>query len=338
MHSRTVALVVVLLIVGAFLRIAPQAVADVGRPGWSVGDYWIYTTFGLQSFNLPDGTTLNYSVAGMATIEYRGTTFSTYHLTISLVSLPNVTYGGSSLKRLSGDAWYNQSDLSLLRFTLRTWTFDSSLGSAGTWLNESHSWTADPPLAPRFPLRTGMGWSGNATVNLVSVGIDDGRLYGELNQTGGGRFSVGSNAIVNVPAGTFSATPMTENLSFNGQWTFIGANPLLPFTFAEVTVAYYSPVVGNAVCVEDVGYGAGCGGVGAQDGFELIAYGHATNPAPAAFLGLSLLEWAVLAVAIAAGSVLAITLVRRRRRTGERGPRAQSGTSPAIGEPPRPKR
>ncbi len=305
------ALLLVCALTVAVTWIVPAG-ADVALQAWSAGDFWVYTTFGLgNSFNIPDGTKLNYSVAGLDSIDFRGVSYPTFHVTISFPSLQNATSGSTSFRRLEGDAWYNESDLSLLRMTYRVWQ-NGAGGCLSCWANASETWTAGPPLAPRFPLRTGFGWFASTTVNIRTLDLDTGALVAETNQSAFGTFTVGSNLSVGVPAGTFTTTPMTENLTKNGQWAGIGANPLLPLTFAAKTVAFYSPLVGNAVCVADVGWGQGCGGVSATDGFELVSYGHSVPASAGKVFGMSYLEWGIIALAVVAAFVAVTRLVRRR--------------------------
>lgn len=310
--------------------VVPAGRAGVSLPVWSVGDYWAYSTFGL--IIIPDGTILNYSVAGHDTVTWQGVAYPTYHVTILPSSLQNATLSGVSMKRLEGDAWYSETDLSLVRMTRREWTYGG--GCPTCWANTSETWTAGPPLAPRFPLTVGVGWIANSTVNIQTVSIDNGVLVAETNQTGGGSFSVAPNVSIDVPAGNFTATPMTENLTKNGQWTFIGANPLFPLTFAEETVAYYSPVVGNAVCVVDIGWGHGCSGVGASDGFELVSYGHAPPAGLAQLFGLNYVDWAIIALATVAACAVVIVLARRRPPRIDQEPAEPSSQAGVHGESP----
>lgn len=270
----------------------------MGVPVWSAGDSWTYVGSG---FELPIGSgTIRYVVVGNDVLAENGDAGPAYHVQIWV-------NGTGVAPRHAGDEWYRTSDLAMVRLTLDF--SDCTLGPSSCE-NSTVSDTMNPLLPLHFPLSSGEVWS-SATVVTTRV-IDDARGLTEwFNYTGGANDSVGAAVRVSVPAGNFTATPLTE--------AYTGNAVVLSLAYAAAVVRDFSPTVGNVVAEWD--YGAGLSPRGSQvpsARMQLVSYSY-TPPVPTAQPS-GLPEWALLAAGATVVAAVPPVAVRRLRREGRRSP------------------
>ena len=290
---RVVGLLAVALLVATLLPF-PAARASMGVPVWSVGDSWTYLGSGFDTA-IGSGA-FRYVVVGTDLLAENGDAGPAYHVQI----WANAT---GAVPRHVADEWYRTSDLAVVRLTLDF--SDCTLGPSSC-TNSTVSDTVDPILPLRFPLSSGDAWS-SATVVTTRVVDETSGLAEWFNYTGGANDTVGAVVRVSVPAGNFTATPLTEVYSGNAV--------VLSLAYAAAVVRDFSPAVGNAVAERD--YSSGLSSGMAQEPsaeMELVAYSY-TAPAVAPS---ALPTWAGLA-GFAVVAAVALPLVVKRLRSARRG-------------------
>ncbi len=306
---RLAGLAVVALALVAFSSL-PVARASADLPAWSAGDSWTYLG---QGFPAPIGSgTVKYVVMGADTVLDNGTEVSAYHVEI----WTNAT-GDAPVR--AADEWYRTSDLAVVRLRLNL--TQCSTGLLSRCSNSTVTDTMDP-LPLRFPLTPGDAWTAATTVTTEIANQDSG-VADWFNESGGTEDSVGADMLVSMPAGNFTATPLTEYVSGNAV--------VLSFSYATDIVRDYSSQVGNAVDERDYTPNPAAGGALVRSGeLRLVAYAYTPPWYDLKALGLPLWSW--LLVAAAAVPVGAVVLVRRRRGKAVTPP-SRPGGSPQTPPP-----
>ncbi|HEV8595403.1 MAG TPA: hypothetical protein VGR51_07740 [Thermoplasmata archaeon] len=230
---RTLALLSVIAL--AFLAVAPPARADMGKPEWSAGDYWVYAVSG-QNFGATGSGTFRMDVIGLDTTNVATIDYQTYRVRLQL-NVSGATFNG-------GDAWFRVSDLALVKQTYNV-TFPFFGGSVTIITTVSFN----PPLALVWPFATGGNWSATSSVTTVIQVLPFGP--GSNVNTLSVDFLVSAPATVAVPAGSFDTTPVRMDIGGYVQ-------------------TYWAPQAGNYARQEE--YNSGSGQVASR---ELTAYRYA---------------------------------------------------------------
>ncbi len=202
------------------LAVAPTASADMTRPTWTVGDYWLYNIRQDSIFIITTGT-LRMTVAGTDPVVVEGVTYPSWRLD----TISNLTFSGifAGWMNMSGPSWYRMSDLSLVKqdFT-GNYTISGFPPNVVTAVTE---W--NPPSDIQWPLTNGNTWTTSGWMNTTAT---LGGMPSWSNTTYVSTRRVQPTETVTVPAGTFSTTPLNDTAP-NGQFN----------------VSAWSPTAGNYV-------------------------------------------------------------------------------------------
>jgi len=262
-----------LLLVAGLLALAMPARANMDRPTWSVGNFWVYNVTSGTGPGQTSGT-LRLDVAGTESAVVNGTSYSTYHLTASLVE---------GILTIPADIWFSTDTLAIVKISS---AFDVVPGNASTRVSVSIS--GNPPQTIQWPLTTDATWTSATTVWAVTTFQGNTTYTQSLVST---TFTVQAEQTISVPAGSFTTTPIKE-LSANGTFT----------------VNYWSASVGNWVRVGEYD------GTGRNTGnFNLTSSNYA-GPGffGSVILGLPIWIWLILLVVIVV-AIIGFFAVRRRK-------------------------
>jgi len=207
---RFLALVLALAI--GLVAVTPPARADMGKPTWSPGDYWLYNVMGIN-FGISGGGTLRMDVLASDTVNVGGTDYPSYRVRLAV----NVS-GGPTFN--AGEAWYRVSDLALVRQTINI-TLDIPFFGPIDFLTTI---TYAPPMGFQWPLTAGATWDSSSSVATATQigGLPPGTNTASVSTN----FVVQDAATVSVPAGAFETTPVRATVSGS-------------------VVSYWAPAAGN---------------------------------------------------------------------------------------------
>jgi hypothetical protein len=196
-----------MLLVAAFAFVPGTARADMNRPSWNAGDFWVYAVG-----NASAQSTLSIRVTGTQSVLVNGTSYATYHTTTELA-----TRSGSFAVTYTADVWFSVETLAIVEI-------EASINITGLI---TVTIAGNPPQTIQWPLTTGATWR-SSTVVTVQTTYPNGtkrNSYQALSTD----FAVQAETSVVVPAGTFVTTPLKETSTAN----------------ATYTLNYWSPQVGN---------------------------------------------------------------------------------------------
>src|SRR5256885_9813722 len=148
-RHRVLAGAIGLLLVAGLLALAMPARANMDRPTWSVGNFWVYNVTSGTGPGQTSGT-LRLDVAGTESAVVNGTSYSTYHLTASLVE---------GILTIPADIWFSTDTLAIVKISS---AFDVVPGNASTRVSVSIS--GNPPQTIQWPLTTDATWTSATTV------------------------------------------------------------------------------------------------------------------------------------------------------------------------------
>lgn len=285
-----VVVVAVLTLSLAAISFVPTVRASTALPTLSTGDYW---TYNLTGFNFGIGQSgsgsYKFNVVGTESVTAGGTSYMAYHEKLNVTV--TVTQGSTTTTlSIPGDQWLRTSDLATVKESL-------SISFLGASITETR--TNTPPPMIQWPLTSGAAWNDSYMVTAVSV---LGSIISTTFSNATSAYSVGTDASITVPAGTFTATPLKQTAP-DGSYN----------------VSYWSATVGAPVKEDTVG-AFGATGMSLQ----LSSYSHAAGVG-GLFLGLPILAWiGIVAVVIV---VIAAVVVLRLRK-----PKMPQGMPPA--QPP----
>jgi len=184
-----------LLLVAAFAIVPGTARANMDKPTWAAGDFWVYS-FVSGSGGLTLNGTLRLDVTGTESVTLNGTDYPCYHVAADL----KIPFGAGLSYEVTPDIWFSTATLAVVKIRA--------------------------VVAPILNLttQTTVVWtsSTNATRTTWS------------HTTLSTRFEVQSDATITVPAGTFTTTPIKEtntaNLTYSmnywsaqvGNWVRVG--------------------------------------------------------------------------------------------------------------------
>ena len=198
-----------LLLVAAFAVVPGTARANMARPTWAAGDFWVYTVgnASLQS-------TLRISVTGTQPVLVNGTSYATYH-----TSTEFTTHSGSLTVTYAADVWFSVETLAIVEI-------QATINITGII---TITVSGNPPQTIQWPLTTNARWSSSTAVTS-EIAFPNGtktHMYQALSTD----FEVQPETTITVPKGTFVTTPLKETNTAN----------------ATYTINYWSPQVGNWV-------------------------------------------------------------------------------------------
>lgn len=281
MHAsrRTAVALGIAALLVASLAVAQPARANMGRPSWAAGDFWVYALSSAGPGGVNANATLRLDVRGTEQIVVNGTSYSTYRVAalVSVVLVGTTTF--------PADLWYSTDTLALVKARATVEITVPGLHVSGTV-----EVFGNPPQTIRWPLTAGAQWQSTTTVWTVMTNAS-GTTYASAPLTTD--FAVMADATVSVPAGTFATTPVNESNPLGG---------------GSYQINYWSPQVGNWARV------AQYNGTGGNEGnFNLTGWNYQGGFFLTAVL-LGLPTWVWLIVVAAVVVVVAIAVRRRRRR------------------------
>ncbi len=209
MHRSARAMVsaLALLLVAAFAIVPGTARANMDRPTWAAGDFWVYAVG-----NASAQTTLSIHVTGTQSVLVNGTSYATYHTTTELS-----TRSGSFKVTYTADIWFSVETLAIVEI-------QASINITGLI---TITISGFPPQTIQWPLTTGATWRSSTVVTAQTAYPNGTKTYSY--QALSTDFEVQPEASITVPKGTFATTPLKETSTAN----------------ASYTLNYWSPQVGN---------------------------------------------------------------------------------------------
>jgi len=264
-----------LLIVAGMLALAVPARANMDRPTWAAGDFWVYDVRG--SGLSVGNTTFRMDVTGTDSVTLNGTPHPSYKVSADL----KITAGLVTFE-VKPDIWFSVDTLAIVKITavippIGNLTTQTTIVIAGS-----------PPQTIQWPLTAGATWSSSTEVWTSSMNATKTTWsHSTLSTT----FAVQPDATITVPAGTFSTNPLKE-LSGNGTYT----------------TNFWSAQVGNWARVGSYNNT----GKNTQN-FNLTSYGYSGGGFfGSIILGLPIWIWLILLVVIVV-AIIGFFAVRRRK-------------------------
>lgn len=294
---QTVRCPVVVILISALLATAAGAHADVlERPALTVGDYWTYDTVSTVTAGVLLRGTLTSRVADLETASIAGTPQEVYRVILNGTGTARVTFGSTRVSArwtLTGEDLLESSQLKVVEGLLglsiagtSPAPFTIEVQNATTYRILDDGW--------RFPLSSGATGSVRMDYNFSQTIYSS--FFNTTTAAGNGTWTLGyamdALTAVSVPAGTFESYPINETWPDGG-----------------VVRAYFAASVGNDVRTEnynDTGV--------LTSTTNLTAYRYQAAEPPT-FLGLTAIQWIVIAAAVAIGTLGMVIHLRRRRRT-----------------------
>ncbi len=309
----TIVLVAVLLTVPA-----GASGASISRPTWTVGDYWTYRSNTTLTPGLNLTGTATSTVEGTLPAAVDTSPAGSFRVILSgsgttggTVQTPQGPISVQGRWILTGEEHYEPDNLQLVYSLLDlsvNGTYSGVLPFSLRFQNTTTFRILDTPM--RYPYSVG----GSGTVRMWYNFTQDlsSPIAGTFHTNGTGQrdlaWTVGDPAAVSTPAGTFQAYPIARDL-IDGAFE----------------VGYYAPSVGNDVRTD--GYAVG-GNRTAED--SLIAYRYQAAETPT-YLGLTVMQWALVVAVAGAVAVLATVWIVRSRRRRARPPETEPPVPPTSG-------
>ena len=277
--SRFAAMLAAAIVGLAFLAAIPTARADMSRPTWTAGDFWVYALAAGSGSARYNGT-LRFDVKGTESINVNGTSYPTYHV----AAVVNIPFGNFAFT-LPADIWYNVTNLAIVKITATI-----SIAILNFTANTMVTIAGNPPQNILWPLTAGATWSSSTTVWETTVSSNGTTRSTSVPLTTA--FTVQSDTTITVPAGTFTTTPVKEVQA--------GASGSV--------VNYWAPQAGNKAKTESYNSSGA-----SQGSYNLTAYNYqAGSFLTAVYFGLTGLVWLII-LAVVIIAIAAVVLMRRRR-------------------------
>jgi len=274
--ARVMVSALALLLVAAFAIVPGTARANMDKPVWASGDFWVYA-LPSSSFGVSNAT-LRMDVTGTQSLVVNGTPHSTYHVaaTISVQLIGTTTF--------PAEIWFSTDTLAIVKIKATVNINLPNFTASGTF-----EISGNPPQTIQWPLTAGASWQSSTTVWSVTTNSSGSTYLSSALTTS---FTVQSDASVTVPAGTFTTTPLKETEVATGSYT----------------INYWSATVGNWARVGQYD------SQGRDQGsFNLTSYNYqAGNFLTSIVFGLPVWIWLILLVVILV-AIVGLFAVRRRR-------------------------
>src|SRR2546422_3860389 len=267
-----------LLLVAAFAIVPGTAKANMDKPTWAAGNFWVYS-FESGSGGLTINGTLRLDVTGTETVTLNGTPHPSYHVAADL----KIPLGAGFTYEATPDIWFSTDTLAIVKIRVVV----APIGNLTTQTMVVIA--GSPPQTIHWPLTAGATWTDTTVVWSSSTNAT---ATTWTNATLTTRFDVQPDATITVPAGTFTTTPIKETNTAN----------------LSYTMNYWSADVGNWVRVGDYD------STGRNtDNFNLTAKNYQGGSFFTSILfGLPVWIWLVLLVVIIV-AIIGVFVVRRRK-------------------------
>jgi len=274
--ARAMVLAFTILLVAAFAIVPGTARANMDKPAWASGDFWVYAlpSSGIGVTN----ATLRIAVTGTQSIVVNQTSYSTYHTdaTVTVKFIGTTTF--------PAEIWFSTDTLAIVKIKATVDISLPNITASGTF-----EVSGNPPQTIQWPLTAGATWQSNTTVWTVTTNSSGSTYLSSALTTS---FEVQSDASITVPAGTFTTTPLKETETASGSYT----------------INYWSATVGNWVRIGQYD------SQGRDQGsFNLTSFNYqAGSFFTTIFFGLPVWIWLILLVVILV-AIVGLFAVRRRR-------------------------
>jgi len=268
-----------LMLVTAFAIVPGTARANMEKPTWAAGNFWVYS-FVSGSGGLTINGTLRLDVTGTETVTLNGTDYPSYRVAADL----KIPFGGGLSYEATPDIWFSADTLAIVKIRAVV----APIGNLTTQTTVTIA--GSPPQTIHWPLTAGASWT-DSTVVWTSSTNASATIWSHATLST--RFDVQADAIVKVPAGTFTTTPIKETNAAN----------------LSYTMNYWSADVGNWVRVGDYD------STGRNtDNFNLTSKSYQGGGSffTSILFGLPVWIWLVLLVVILV-AIVGVFAVRRRR-------------------------
>lgn len=286
-----------LMLVVAFAIVPGTARANMDRPTWAAGNFWVYA---LPSSGIGvSNATLRMEVTGTESLVVNGTPYSTYHVAATV----SVQYIGTTT--FPAEIWFSTDTLAVVKIKATVNINLPNITAGGTF-----EVSGNPPQTIQWPLTTGATWQSNTTVWSVTTNSSGSTyMHAPLNTS----FEVQADTSISVLPGTFTTTPLKETDTATGTYT----------------INYWSASVGNWVRIGE--YDSQNRN---QGNFNLTSYSYSGGSFFTSILfGLPVWIWLVLLVVIIV-AIIGVFAVRRRRPPMRAMPPPQMPPQEPMGPPP----
>lgn len=295
---RGIALLVLLALVAAAM---PATATSVDRPSWRAGDFWTYrsNTTIVPGLNLTGSATSTVfgtipAMSGGAAVDAVRVLLSGKGTAAGTVTTKSGPIPVQGEWILTGEERFEPLNLHPL-YSVLDLSVNGTYGGLLPFSLRFQNTTTYRVVSDRWPYPMVVGTSGNVTVAYNFTQDLHSSILGDLHGNGTGQavfgFSLADAVSVGTPAGTFQAYPLREEAP-DGTWER----------------RFVSTAVGNDVRMETYDQDGNLTAVS-----TLVAYRYQAAEPPT-FLGLTLLNWAVVTPIVAAILIVAVLLVRRARR------------------------
>ncbi len=312
-------LLVVLLGLSLLPFTSAVSAASVDRPAWTAGDFWRYQTNTTLTPGLNLTGEATSTVAGLQPLPLGPNSVDAWRVGLSgagtAVGIVRTGSGDVSVHGswiVTGEEWFEPRNLHPV-YSLLDVSVNGTYQSVVPFSIRVQNTTAFSILVDgwKYPLTVGSSGSLTTSINFTqdfyaSTGTT-------VHQNGTTQwtlaFSIGAGRSMATSAGTFDAYPIDE------RWPDGSSQR-----------SWYSPQIGNDLRTET---DDAKGNLTAMT--VLVAYRYQTLETPT-FLGLTVVQWAIVApVAAAAATASIILLWRFRRRKNQRPPEGQAPPTPTSG-------
>jgi len=142
-----------LLLVAAFAIVPGTARANMDKPTWAAGDFWVYS-FVSGSGGLTLNGTLRLDVTGTETVTLNQTDYPCYHVAADL----KIPFGAGLSYELTPDIWFSTATLAIVKIRavvapIANLTTQTTVVIAGS-----------PPQTIHWPLTAGVTWTDSTVV------------------------------------------------------------------------------------------------------------------------------------------------------------------------------
>lgn len=316
---RALAVLVALALVGGA---GTAAASSVDRPSWTAGDFWTYRTNTTLTPGLNLTGNATSTVTGMQSTAVGGSSVDAYEVVLTgsgvasgVLSTRNGSVSLHGRWILTGEERFEPTSLhpiySLLDLSVNgTYEYGIPLPFSLRVQNT----TTFRILSDGWPYPMVVGTAGNVTEAYNFTQDLYSPFIGHLHESGGGAWTLGfslSDAVtLATPAGSFPAYPLRMDLP-DGTWQ----------------LSFFSPAAGNDLRTESHDAGGNLTAL-----TTLVSYRYQAAEPPT-FLGLTLVEWAVLLPVVAVAGAIAFLLLRRFRGAKGPPPRGEPGPDEATSGP-----
>ena len=291
------------------------AATSVDRPSWTAGDFWTYRTSAIPIPGLNLSGTATSTVSGMIPTRSGGRTVDAFRILLTgegtamgNVSTRNGTFFVSGTWTLTGEERFEPQNLHPV-YSLIDLRVNATVPIP--FYTRVQNTTTYDVLADGWQYPWAVGTSGNVTLRFNTT-QDAYNPAGHAQDNGTGvstiGFSLAAPVSVNAGAGTFDAFPLLQTYP-DGSWQLL----------------YYAPAAGNNVQTEAHDRD---GHLTSRD--TLVAYRYQALES-SSFLGLTAIQWAVVAGIAGVGIAAVFLMCRARREKATRAGRDQPSPESTSG-------